>query len=308
MKDTKSRYSKTYQQALGTLPMMPTTGGLSASVSRVYALLVNRTDVYLTSANGQYYTQTETPLTRQLIEDAIQGKVVLGLPSVSGNGTSRWICIDADTPEQWAQLSLIAQELQPQGHIILERSRRGGHLWAFFRSVDWQIARNYGLELAGKYDLEGIEIFPKHGGISQARIPGSIHPKTGKPSTVIHPGTGEVLALTDALNQIAPITLVGQYGDDTHQQPSMKHQSSPDSTESSAQFTELVELLSAHTPIKVYSANRAKAKCLWHHPDNNPSLYIKGGRFHCLSDKCAVWGDVTDLKRWLDKRIDPPTN
>lgn len=304
MTDTPMSSWKMRLRELSTEPTTRKTGGISTTVSRFYALLLNRVDFYLAAANGQYYLE-KTNLTRQVIESAVKGETVLGVAAVSGTGTSRWVCLDVDSEDQWDSLAALARELAPYGHILLEKSRRGGHLWAFVQPTNWQVVRNYGLELADKYGLSGIEVFPKHGGVNTVRIPGSKHPKTGERYPILDPVTGKTIQLTEALNRIAPLKLMGQNELDlkTPMPPAssggVNYPEIPDN--STDEFDKLVGTLSSHTQVRVYAPNRAIARCLWHSPDEHPSLYIKGSRFHCLSSKCGVWGDQRDLERWLSK-------
>lgn len=253
---------------------------------------------------------SEQPVTPDLIAAAVDGDISLGLCAVSGTSTSRWTVWDADDDALWPNLAELARHLAPQGHVLLERSRRGGHLWAFHQPTAWHNAHYYGEELAKEFGLDGIEVYPKHGGIHSVRLPGSVHPKTGMRYPLIDPSTGELVELVEALCHIQPIELpevdlptikdsltVGGLAD--KQSAKTAHFPGP------ADFTDLVDILGRLTRVHVYGPERAKARCPWH-DDKNPSLMVKGGRFHCLSHRCQAWGDATDVRRFIERGIEPP--
>jgi len=54
----------------------------------------------------------------------------------------------------------------------LEPSRRGGHLWLFFSPTPGATVRQFGQNLVGRYDLAGIELFPKQAELKTG--PGSL--------------------------------------------------------------------------------------------------------------------------------------
>jgi len=244
------------------------------------------------------------PLTASLIEAAINGRIPLGLYGVSRDGLSKWSAWDVDTDAQWPQLVALAQYLDPQQHILLEQSRRGGHLFAFHQPTAWHNANSYGQQLATQFGLEGIEVYPKFNKLHSLRMPGTKHPKTGVTYPIIHPLTGELLSLTEALDTITPIVL-----------PDVPLPSCPEiSVKSnsrefpggSTDFYDLVYELSKLTRVRLYSSERGVARCPWHFPDKNPSLFLKGRRMHCLSSNCGVYGDSYDVRRWIEQGVRPP--
>src|SRR4029434_6312187 len=63
----------------------------------------------------------------------LQGKETLALASRDELGQRRWVCADADASAGLAQVRLLQQSLDTYRlPSLLERSRRGGHLWLFF--------------------------------------------------------------------------------------------------------------------------------------------------------------------------------
>ena len=261
----------------------------------IYRLFINRVDCYLTWYDR--WVLRRAPLTTSVIEQALRGELHLGVQAVSGSGTTRWTCLDADDDAQFAPLVELAASL-PAETRLLERSRRGGHLWLFHSAVIWEVAHHRGVELATSVGLPKIEVYPKYGSVHAVRLPGTLHPKTGLIYPIIEPTTGEVRDLGSALADIREIEVVTP---EMASNFSHVHQQRQHST---AGFTELVAALSALTELRVYSPGKASAKCPWH-DDQAPSLYVKGRRFHCLA--CGVWGDVADVRRYLTEGIRPPS-
>lgn len=288
--------SKTPIPAKSTEPTPPTNSS-DLLISGVYARLLNRMDIYLTANNGQWYTAHQR-LTREVLSDALSGTTPLGVMSVSGTGTSRFIAFDADEERHMAGLDALARELHPTGATLYELSRRGAHLFVFIDQTDWQRAREYGLELAERFNIPDIEVFPKHGGLNAIRLPGTTHPKTGERYPIIDPTTGLILDLAEQLHDSHRLEIPSR----EPRQVSLT-EAPPPNPEA---FENLVTELQALTHVRIYAPGRGVANCLWHN-DRNPSLYIKDGRFHCLRPDC-VWGDLHDLKRWIHQGVRPPSH
>lgn len=276
-------------------------GGPSASVRLVSRLLVNRVDQYLTASNGKYFMEKQ-PLTPALIEQAMVGTIPLGLCAVSDTGDSRWTVWDADDDALWPNLVELAQHLAPHSHVLLERSRRGGHLWAFHSVTAWHNAHHYGEQLAKQFGLDGIEVYPKFNGTHSVRLPGSVHPKTGMRYPLINPATGEFVELVEALRHIQLIELP-EVAPPTVKQDLIVGQ--PVDLTDRGDFTDLVEILSRLTRVHIYGPEKAKARCPFHR-DQHPSLMVKGSRFHCLSHACQAWGDSRDVQRFIEQGIESP--
>ncbi len=243
------------------------------------------------------------PLTPSLIEAAVTGRMSLGLYAVSPTGMCKWTAWDVDTDEQWPHLVALAQHLAPHHHILLEQSRRGGHLFAFHQPTAWHNANAYGQQLATQSGLEGIEVYPKFNKLHSLRMPGTKHPKTGVTYPIIHPLTGELLSLTEALATIIPIVLPEV---EPEQCVEIAHCSnSREFPGNLPDFYDLVYELSKLTRVRLYSQDRGIARCVWH-DDTNPSLYLKDRRFHCLSAHCGVYGDALDVRRFIQFGTLPP--
>ena len=93
----------------------------------------------------------------------------------------------------------MTKDLEQDGvTAYLEPSRRGGHLWLFFSPLPGATARQFGQRLLGRYDLQGIELFPKQdvlktGPGSLVRLPLGKHRLTGQRYYFVTPD-GEPIA------------------------------------------------------------------------------------------------------------------
>lgn len=212
---------------------------------------------------------------------------------------ARWTCLDADDVTLFAPLAELAMTL-PIESRLLERSRRGGHLWLFHSLVDWQTAHDRGVELAASVGLSDIEVYPKYCGVHAVRLIGTRHPKTGLIYPIVEPKTGEMLDLPSALTSIVPVRLECS---PTRSMPTLIS-TSRSFEHVCGDFEVLARLLGQLTELKVYAPFKASGRCPWH-DDGSPSLYVKGRRFHCLA--CGVWGDAPDVRRFLNKGIRPPS-
>jgi hypothetical protein len=119
------------------------------------------------------------------------------------DSTARFIVIDADDEEQYAQVALMATSLRNHGvPSYLERSRRGGHLWFFFdEPVPGKDARIFGKGLITNHGLPAdIQLYPKQdklkdGPGSLIRLPFGIHRKAGKRYGFVYPSGKKITPL-----------------------------------------------------------------------------------------------------------------
>jgi hypothetical protein len=262
-----------------------------------YRLLINRVDCYLTWYDR--WVLRRAPLNKDVLTKALHGDMHLGIQAVSGAGMSRWTCLDADEDRLFASLAELALSL-PTESRLLERSRRGGHLWLFHSLVDWQTAHDRGVALAASVGLGDIEVYPKYCGVHAVRMIGTRHPKTGLIYPIVEPSTGEMLDLPSALSGIAPTRL--ECSPTSSMPAPISVSRSPE--HANEDFEVLAGLLGQLTELKIYAPFKASGRCPWH-DDGSPSLYVKGRRFHCLA--CGAWGDAPDVRRFINKGIRPPS-
>lgn len=175
------------------------------SVQAVFRLLVNRVDDYLAAdpRSNSWFWQHK-PLTVPLVQAAVHGRLSLGIASVSGAGTSKHLVLDADSSADLPVLYQLAARLAPQGNVLLELSRRGGHLLIFGPPTDWRIVHAYGQQLVAEAGPGSTEVYPKFAGLHGMKLPGSVHPRSHRVYPAINPATGEVMDVRKALLAIRP--------------------------------------------------------------------------------------------------------
>jgi len=153
---------------------------------RFARMFIPRQDCYpLQTEDGRYIT-LQRHFELDYVQAHLKGMLTLGAYALDARSQARWLCLDADTPEQWAELLKMTRDLREDGvTAYLEPSRRGGHLWLFFSPTPGATVRQFGQNLVGRYDLAGIELFPKQAELktgpgSLVRLPLGRHRLTGQ--------------------------------------------------------------------------------------------------------------------------------
>ena len=238
---------------------------------------VNRVDVTMRFGRGHWY-HSQQPLSRSLLEQAIGGVATLGLHAVSKRGTCKWLCLDGDDTPTFRGLASIALTLDAD-NVLLERSRRGGHLWLFCPPTPWQQVEAYGRYLVREYALQKVDRYPASGELRGIKAPMSRHPRTGKVYPFIDPKTGEVLRDSQAVIERLtprPLPRVRLY-------PSVRYRRAP----VIADATGLVDLASRYTQLRHLGGDRYQARCPLHRPDRHPSFSIVSGYWRCWAQCCG---------------------
>jgi hypothetical protein len=142
------------------------------------AYLVQR---HTPAPNGKYSyyapkdkkTDEKLSLTLKDVELHLAGLKTISLYAIEPmHSTCKWIAIDADHDKAFSDLAAVQQDLKQEGiEALLEKSRRGGHLWIFAaeplpaslcRILVYTIALSIGVPIKGfNHEVEGLEIFPK---------------------------------------------------------------------------------------------------------------------------------------------------
>lgn len=147
---------------------------------------VPRTDIYPMQIEDGSYITVKKRLDYEYVSLHLQGKPTLGAYALDAISQAQWICLDADTEQQWHQLHGLASHLtSDEIPVYLEQSRRGGHLWLFTSKIAGSLARQFAYQLLHEQDIEDIEVYPKQdelktGPGSLVRLPLGIHRKTNK--------------------------------------------------------------------------------------------------------------------------------
>lgn len=148
---------------------------------------LHRRDLYARQLDDGSYVCIRKPLTEQHVLAHLKGGITLGAYALDQAGLARFVALDGDDDSQLHSLICMNTSLHANGiPSFLEQSRRGGHLWLFLpRPKQGSIARSFGLDLAQRFGLTGIEVFPKQDRLSGGpgsliRMPFGIHRKTGQ--------------------------------------------------------------------------------------------------------------------------------
>jgi hypothetical protein len=147
------------------------------------SLCIGQYDDYAIQHQDGHYTRAFRPLSPRVLTAHLAGELTIGTYVRDAQGYCRFAVFDADQEDGLALLLNLQEELARENvPSYIERSRRGGHLWIFFREpvlADHVRAWLWPLACA-----QGLELYPKQGhgqGIgSLIRVPLGIHRKSGR--------------------------------------------------------------------------------------------------------------------------------
>lgn len=259
-------------------------------------LFLTRLKPTMRAGRGGIWYAADRKLTRREFSLAITGQKSLGLYAVSRQGNSLWTCLDVDDAESFKGLAALAFTLSDQDNILLERSRRGGHLWIFGPPTPWQQAQDYGRYLAASYGLKKVEVFPKGPGLSGVKAPASRHPRTGLCYPFLDPKTGEVLddfqATILKLRQ-RPFPVV-HYREEPHLFGNSEQVSPRPVKGMETDHLALCMEIERYTRLRHYAPTKAKGRCVFH-DDRHPSLSVIDGYWRCWA--CGVGGGLSAFRK-----------
>jgi len=147
------------------------------------SVCIGRQDDYAVQHRDGHYTRAFRPLSPTVLAAHLAGEMTIGTYVRDAQGSCRFAVFDADQEDGLARLTnLQAEFAREQVPSYLERSRRGGHLWLFFREpVSAEHVRAWLWPIA---QLQGLELYPKQGrgeGMgSLIRVPPGIHRRSGR--------------------------------------------------------------------------------------------------------------------------------
>ncbi|MDH3943345.1 MAG: CHC2 zinc finger domain-containing protein [Anaerolineae bacterium] len=164
-----------------------TENGLFLCAGILARRFFQRWDLYAQQLdNGRYLCIHESLTTERLIAH-LQGEITLGTYILNTRDEARFMVFDADDAHGFNRLAYLAERLANEEiPSYLEASRRGGHLWLFFRhTIPGKQAREIGLGIQSKHNIEQMEVFPKQyqlgdGPGSLIRLPFGIHRSSGE--------------------------------------------------------------------------------------------------------------------------------
>lgn len=235
----------------------------------MWNLFVNRGDCFMDARRGSWFCRRQA-LTTERLRCALAGKAPLGVYAVSGDGISRWCCLDTDEGSGAGALARLALR-HPDAPLVFELSRRGAHLWWFVHPAPWQQVRAFGLSLATEAGL-ACEVFPKGGGLNGVRLPLTPHPKDGRVYPLLDPATGAVLdpaALLAIRPQAVPVVALPK-----------SRMSVPEWVGERTEHSVLMAEVARYTKLRQMGQERAIGRCPFH-DDARPSFSILGGYWRC---------------------------
>jgi hypothetical protein len=278
---------------------------------------IQRRDLYAKQLeNGSYICIKKTLMQKHLLAH-LQGEITLGTYLLDAHSQARFIVIDADDEEEFAQMRKMAKELEDQSvPSYLERSRRGGHLWFFFKQPVWgKDARKFGQGLIAAHHLpKEIELYPKQDKLKEGpgsliRLPFGIHRKDDKRYGFVHARGGKLAPLLR--NQIPlffkPQTVPEAAYEEFSQRGSTKTKT-PEFTPTEAQGDTLSQSIKAAVSVQsfvrqyVELTSAGRGHCPFHDDQNSSfSINEEENYWHCFAG-CGG-GSVIDF--WMQyKNVD----
>lgn len=246
-------------------------------------LLINRRDRYLArNTHGGWFSSQRRP-TNRLLESALRGNTALGLYATAEDGTSKWLCLDADD-DAFAHKLHAAAKLLPDHTFFIERSRRGLHVYRLFDPpAPWSAVQRYGVTFAHKAGCDSIEVFPKNGTFSAVRAPMTRHPTTMQLYDWLDPH-GTIIDPWATLLTLTPTPIPDHWLCETEKEKPQELPRALPFGQLTAidEHDALVELASHYTTLKPNGPRSFIGKCMFH-TDHRPSFGILNGYWRCWS-------------------------
>jgi hypothetical protein len=281
---------------------------------------VQRWDLYARQLDDGRYICTHESLQHEHLIAHIEGEITLGMYILNEDSLGRHLVFDADEAPGWRRLKALAEILSTMEiPSYLENSRRGGHLWLFFKALlPGKDIRRFGRGLMLYFGLGGLEMFPKQNRLSDGpgsliRMPFGIHRKAerrygfylinGKP---LAPTLREQIRLLD-MPQTIPQDKVERFSDYA---PVLKRPSSDKSnrsmaTSASGEKISLHEQVKASIPVRDFVSHYVRLSpsgtglCPFH-DDQVDSFSVNDKRNYWNCFACNTGGSVIDF--WMNYR------
>jgi hypothetical protein len=144
---------------------------------------IGRRDCYAVQLANGTYARVVSQVTLSLLMNHLNGKITLGTYVIDERGCCSFAVLDADQENGLDVLRAVQAELAARDVVLhLERSRRGGHGWAFFANpISAAQVRAFLAPIANRYSLE---LYPKQdagrGVGSLIRVPFGVHRRSGR--------------------------------------------------------------------------------------------------------------------------------
>jgi hypothetical protein len=257
---------------------------------------IQRWDIHARQLEDGRYICVPQPFRMSLMYLHLRGDITLGAYLLDSKSLAKFIVLDADDEMTFRKLKEMAVDLNNQGiPSYQETSRRGGHLWLFFKElIPGEKAKGFGKGLLKSYGIEA-EVYPKQEKLSQGpgsliRMPFGIHRKSGERYPFY--GLGNFRQQLEILShpQTVPMEAIElyQYRKETHHYEGK-----------SERFKDipLVEFIGQYVDLRPI-ASGALGLCPFHE-DHQPSFGVnaKDNYWHCFAG-CGGGDIISFWMKW----------
>lgn len=148
---------------------------------------VQRWDAYPRQLEDGRYFCIHEQLTVAHLYAHLQGEITLGTYVLNQESKARFVVLDNDAEDGWRYVVGCGRRFAEHDiPTFLEKSRRGGHIWLFFKEpIAGSRARAFARALVEQHRFEGFEIYPKQDAVGKGlgsliRLPFGVHRLTGR--------------------------------------------------------------------------------------------------------------------------------
>ncbi len=180
--------------------------------SDLLRLFVFRDDVYGEQAQDGSYFKVIGSVSDQLIQNHIDGKITIGVYTLSKENKVRWLCFDVDAhpKEDDSEEDILRKQQRSEQEknslcsffdgcnvpYLLEASGTpfSYHIWVFLKPVEASKAKAFGKEILKELGIKKMEVFPKQTKINKngygnlVKLPLATHKRNGLQSKIWHNG------------------------------------------------------------------------------------------------------------------------
>ena len=230
---------------------MPIDSAHVLSIEYLRILFVNRQDQYLQTAGDSWRWSSE-PLTRDIIQDHLEGDITIGVPELDRNGLTKFVAVDIDGPDhavdtiddkvQRLKDTVASANKLLQQAILFVHTGNGVHVFMFFdqKAPGSALKEHFlvplleraGFHVQGDLFFDGDtklgEIFPRKDSLAEGetgyaiRLPLGKH-QNGNWSTIMH---------DKELDDIVPVRLgqelLDAFREELETQPERQYDPHPD--------------------------------------------------------------------------------
>jgi len=174
---------------------------MNPNIGDIKKLFVNRSDVYAVQLPEGGYRSIKEPLTDELIQQHLKGKITIGVYQINQQNQAKWICWDFDIGEnnledEFHKAKRLFLHLKDEYKLnpVLEFSgKKGFHVWLFCKLTDAYSVQQWAMKISDGYDYS--ELFPKQTELKEdlplgslVKMPLGKHQESGHWSHFFDPG------------------------------------------------------------------------------------------------------------------------